>query len=95
MCLAIEIHSKLTFLLITNSLLVPFLERDQLSTNNLIYTKLNINSGPQENNLDGVFFVSQWATKQAQCQVTTSFWISLADDGNRPKSKQNASTLIV
>ena len=35
------------------------------------------------------FWAGQWAIKLAQFQVSALFWISLAGDGNRPKTKQN------
>ena len=59
------------------SLLVPSLEQDQLSNNNLIYTIWST-----YNILGRFSFVSQWAIKLAQCQVSASFWISLAANGN-------------
>ena len=64
-------------------------ERDHLSNNNLIYTKSNKKSGLHKNILGRFSFISQSAIKLAQCQVSASFWISLAANGNQPKSNQN------
>ena len=63
------------------SLLVPFLEWDQLLNNNLSYTKYNIKSGPHEQILGRFSFVNQWAIKLAQCQMSASFSIFPAHDG--------------
>ena len=46
-------------------------------------------SGLHKNILGRFSFIRQWAIKLAQCQVSASFWISLAANGNQPKSNQN------